>query len=78
MNNVEILATTNNLALNRTKSKIIFIDPRRKRQFVVLSSMLEIVRDTVVKILGVSITDSLSTSDKSVVSAATARKLSTR
>ena len=39
------------------------MDPRRKRQFVVPSSLPEIVRDTSVKILGVFFTDSLSTSD---------------
>ena len=61
---IETWAATNNLSLNRTKSKeIIFIDPRRKRQFVVPPSLPEIVRVTSVKILGVSITDSLSACD---------------
>ena len=64
MNNIETWAARNNLALNRKKSKeIIFIDPRRKYQFVVPSSLPDIVRDTSVKILAVSITDSLSASD---------------
>ena len=34
LNNIEAWAMMNNLALNRSKSKeIIFIDPKRKRQF---------------------------------------------
>ena len=60
---IETWAVTNNLSPNCTKSKeIIFIDSRRKRQFVVPPSLPEIVRVTSVKILEVSITDSLSAS----------------
>lgn len=53
----------NNLALNRSKSKvIIFIDPKRKRKFLLPSSLPGIARETSVKILGVTITDGLSAS----------------
>jgi hypothetical protein len=38
-------------------AEIIFMDSRRNRQFVVLQSVQGIVRDTSVKILGVSSTD---------------------
>ena len=64
MNNISTWAAMNNLVLNRAKSKeIIFIDPKRKRRFVVPSPLPEIVRDTLVNILGVSFTDNLSASD---------------
>jgi len=63
INNIETWAMTNNLALNRTKSKeIIFIDPKKKRQFVVPSTLPVIDRDMSVKILGVTISDKLSAS----------------
>jgi hypothetical protein len=42
MTSTKTWAAATNLALNRTKSKeIIFIDPRRKRQFVVPSLLPE-------------------------------------
>ena len=64
LNNIEAWAMMNNLALNRSKSKeIIFIDPKRKRQFLLPSSLPRIARETSVKILGVTITDGLSASD---------------
>ena len=48
---------TNNLVLNCTKSKeVIFIDPKRKRQSVIPSSLPGIVPGTSVKILAVFIT----------------------
>jgi len=55
VSNIEMWAKTNNLVLNHKKFKIIFIDPRRKRQFMVPSSLRGIVRDTSVKILGVDL-----------------------
>jgi Reverse transcriptase (RNA-dependent DNA polymerase)/Endonuclease/Exonuclease/phosphatase family len=71
LNNVEAWAMKNNLALNRSKSKeVIFIDPRRKRQFVVPASLHGIDRESSVKVLGITITDNLSASDhvRSVIS----------
>ena len=63
LNNIETWAMMNNLALNRSNSKeIIFIDPKRKRQFLLPSSLPGIARETSVKILGVTITDGLSAS----------------
>ena len=62
--NIETWAGTNNLTLNRNKSKeIVFSDPRRRRQIESLPSATDIARVTSVKILGVTMTNGLSASD---------------
>ena len=64
LNNIEAWAQENNLTLNRSKTKeIIFIDPRRKRQYVSPLPLQGVVRDTSITILGVTITDRLSASE---------------
>jgi hypothetical protein len=64
LNNIEAWAQKNNLTLNRSKSKeTLFIDPRRKRQYISPLPLPGVVRETSVTILGVTITDRLSASD---------------
>jgi hypothetical protein len=61
--NIEAWARTNNLTLNRSKTKeIIFIDKRRRLQVAPPPPMADIIRVTSLKILGVSITNGLSAS----------------
>jgi hypothetical protein len=61
--NTEAWVRTNNLTLNRSKTKeIIFIDKRRRRQVAPPPPVADIIRVTFLKILGVSITNGLSTS----------------
>ena len=62
MNNIDMCAAANSLVLNRAKFKEI-IESRRKRPFVLLSSLPGVVCDISVKFLRVYITDSLSASD---------------
>jgi hypothetical protein len=63
VDNIETWARTNNLTLNRTKSKeIIFIDTKRRRQVVPPPPLAGIVRVTSLKILGVTMTSGLSAS----------------
>jgi hypothetical protein len=62
--NIETWARTNNLTLNRSKTKeIVFTDNRRRGQVVPPPPMSDIVRTTPLKILCVSITNGLSASD---------------
>jgi len=62
--NIETWARTNNLTLNRTKTKeIVFRDNRRRRQVESPPSILNIDRVTSLKVLGVTITNGLSASD---------------
>jgi hypothetical protein len=64
VNNIETWARTNNLTLNRNKSKeIIFFDRTRRRQVEPPPPLGEIVRVTSLKVLGVTITNGLSASD---------------
>jgi hypothetical protein len=65
VDNIETWARTNNLTLNRTKSKeIVFVDTKRKRKCQVAPQPLPgIVRVTSLKILGVTMTNGLSASD---------------
>jgi hypothetical protein len=64
VNNIEAWARTNNLTLNRAKTKeIVFIDSRRRRQVVPPPALPDIVRVTSLKILGVTLTNGLSASD---------------
>ena len=64
IDNIETWARTNNLTLNRTKSKkIVIADTKRKRQVVSYPSLPGIVRVTSLKVLGVIITNGLSASD---------------
>jgi hypothetical protein len=64
MDNIETWARTNNLTLNRTKSKeIVFVDPRKKwKREVGPPPLPEIVRATSLKVLGVTVTNGLSAS----------------
>jgi hypothetical protein len=63
MNNIEMWAQTNNLALNRTKSKeIVFVD-KRKRQVASPPLLPGIDRVSCIKVLGVTVTNGLSVSD---------------
>ena len=58
LNNVEAWAHMNNLTLNRSKTReIIFIDPRRKREYKSPLPLPGVVRETSITILGVTITD---------------------
>jgi len=73
VDNIETWARTNNLTLNRAKSKeIVFVDTKRKRQ-VAPPPLPEIVRVTSLKILGVTVTNGLSASDhvRDVISSCT-------
>jgi len=64
INNVELWARTNNLALNRSKTiEVVFTDNRRRRQVEQPPLLPGIVRTTSIKILGVTVTDGLSASD---------------
>ena len=64
MDNIETWARTNNLTLNRTKSKeIVFIDKKRNRQVVPQPPLPGIERVVSLKILGVTVTNGLSVSD---------------
>ena len=64
VDNIETWASTNNLTLNRTKTKeIIFVDTRRKLQVVSPPALSGIVRVTSLNILGVTMTNGLSASD---------------
>jgi hypothetical protein len=59
--NIEALARTNNLTLNRSKTKeIIFIDKQQRLQVAPLPPMANIILVTSLKILGVSITNGVS------------------
>jgi len=60
IDNIETWASTNNLTLNRTKTKeIVFVDIRRKRQTVLPPSLPGIVWVTSLTILGVTMTNGL-------------------
>ena len=64
MNNIETWARTNNLALNRTKSKeIVFVDKKRKRQVASPPLLPGIDRVSFIKVLGVTVTNGLAVSD---------------
>ncbi len=64
INNVELWARTNNLALNRSKTiEVVFTDNRRRRQVEQPPLLPGIIRTTSIKILGVTVTDGLSASD---------------
>jgi len=54
---------TDIVTLNRNKSKIVFSDPRRRRQIESPLPATDIARVTSVKILGVTMTNGLSASD---------------
>ena len=61
---VELWARANNLLLNRAKSKeVIFVDTRRKRKAPEPSPLPGVARVTTLKILGVTLTTTLSASD---------------
>ena len=62
---VEHWARANNLQMNRAKSKeiIIFVDTRRKRKALEPSPLPGVARVTTLKILGVTLTTTLSASD---------------
>ena len=63
IDNIETWARTNNLTLNRTKSKeIVVVDRKRKRQVVSYSTLPGIVRVTSLKVLDVIVTNGLSAS----------------
>ena len=65
IDNIETWARTNNLTLNRTKSKeIVVVDTKRKRQVVSYPTLPGIVRVTSLKVLGVIVTNGLSASDR--------------
>ena len=62
--NVELWAQSNNLSLNRSKTReVIFSDMRKKHTVLPPAPLPGITRDTSLKILGVTITDNLSASD---------------
>ena len=64
IDNVEYWARTNNLTLNRSKSKeIVFADKKRKRQVTSPQPFIGIDRVSAIKILGVTVTDRLAVSD---------------
>jgi len=64
IDNIETWARTNNLTLNRTKSKeIVFVDTKRKRQVATYPPLPGIERVTSLKILGITVTNGLSASD---------------
>jgi len=64
IDNIETWARTNNLTLNRNKSKeIVFSDPRRRRQIEPPPPTTDIARVTSLKIFGVTMTNGLSASD---------------
>ena len=76
--NIETRARTNNLMLNRTNSKeIFFIDPKRKHQDADYPPLPAIVRVTSLKVLSVTVTNSLSATDMFVAPLPTALNLST-
>jgi hypothetical protein len=63
VNNIEAWTRTNNLTLNRSKTKkIVFTDNRRRRQVVPQPPMADIIRATSLKILVVSTTNGQSAS----------------
>jgi len=62
--NVELWAQSNNLSLNRSKTReVIFSDMRKKQTVLPPAPLPGITRDTSLKILGVTITGNLSASD---------------
>jgi len=64
MSNIDTWARRNNLTLNQKKlQEIVFTDSRRRRQIALPLPMADIVRVTLIKILGVTITNGLSASD---------------
>ena len=64
LKNVEKWARANNLTLNRAKcAEIIFHDTRRKRQLVMPPPLSDIPRVQSIKVLGVTITSSLSVAE---------------
>jgi len=64
IDNIETWARTNNLTLNRNKSKeIVFSDPRQRHQIEPPLPMTDVALVTSLKILGVTMTNGLSASD---------------
>ena len=64
IDHIDTWALKNNLTLNRKKStEIIFVDKRKKRQVAASPPLPGIPRVTSIKVLGVTVTDSLSASD---------------
>jgi len=64
LDNIEAWATENNLTLNRLKTKEVVFYDRRRRHCVQSPSTLPVVaRDTTLKVLGVTFSSNLSTSD---------------
>jgi len=62
LDNVEQWAKVNNLTLNRAKcSEMVIHDSRRKRQLVMPSRLPDVARVQAMKVLGVTISCSLST-----------------
>ena len=64
IDSIETWAKRNNLMLNRKKSKeIVFVDKKKKRHFTSPPPLPEIDRVTSLKILGITMSESLSASD---------------
>ena len=64
LDNIETWAKANNLALNRSKTvEIVFTDGKRKRPSAQPPSLPDISRASIIKVLGVTISNKLSVSD---------------